>query len=198
MQALVTISQLSLRDLHTWSTLPGMYRLAALFLVIFLIPSLGTADTLYKWVDDQGNVHYSDKPAPGATKINIPKAPTFTPPQAAQPTDGSATARQQGKRQGFAGYTAMVINSPQDQATFWDVTSVNVSVGLTPNLQSGDRVTIAVDGATQTVSGTSASFDNLDRGEHTVTASIVSGKGNTVNAKPVTFYIQRAIAKRPP
>ena len=74
MQALVTISQLSLRDLHTWSTLPGMYRLAALFLVIFLIPSLGTADTLYKWVDDQGNVHYSDKPAPGATKINIPKA----------------------------------------------------------------------------------------------------------------------------
>ncbi len=173
-----------------------MYRLALLFLAIFLIPSLGAADTLYKWVDDQGNVHYSDKPAPGAIKIDIPKAPTFTPPQVAQPTDGDGKSRD--KHKAFAGYTAMSISSPQDQATFWDVTSMNVSVSLTPALQPGDTVTIAVDGTAKTVEGASASFDNLDRGQHTVTASIVSGKGNTVNAKPVTFYIQKAIAKRPP
>jgi hypothetical protein len=171
-----------------------MHRLAALFLVVFLIPSLGVADTLYKWVDAQGNVHYSDKPAPGATRINIPKAATFTPPQVAKP---AAAGAGQNNQKAFSGYTAISIVSPQDQATVWNTTSVTVSVSLTPSLQKGDSVTIALDGAVQTVAGYAATFDNLDRGTHMITASIVGPTG-TVNAPSVTFYIQRAVQSKPP
>ena len=41
-------------------------------------------DTLYKWVDSQGNVHYSDKPQPGAQKLTLPKATTYTAPTAGE------------------------------------------------------------------------------------------------------------------
>lgn len=178
-----------------------MRYLAGLVLTLFLMPSMGAADTLYKWVDAQGNVHYSDKPAPGATKINVPKAPTFTPPQAAAPvtTDGHAGAQvaPDGHDAGVV-YTAIKISTPEDQGTLWNTTQVTVTVALTPGLQAGDKVTIAVDGNSQVVQGTTASFDNLDRGQHTATAAVTNKGGTTLAAKGITFYIQRGIQKHPP
>ncbi|HEY1774493.1 MAG TPA: DUF4124 domain-containing protein [Gammaproteobacteria bacterium] len=166
-----------------------MRYLTALFLVFLLIPSLGAADTMYKWVDAQGNVHYSDKPAPGATKIDVPKAHTFTPPPVAAPgitnTDNGNPAD--------TGYTAITISSPQDQQTFWNVSSVTVSVRVQPVLRPGDSVTITLDGSSQTVDGTAATFTDIDRGQHTATASVGGQSSPTI-----TFFVQKAIAKKPP
>ena len=151
------------------------------------------ADPLYKWVDEQGNVHYSDKPQPGAQKIVLPKAATFAAPKAAQfaPLPDNSRPQQQD-----GAYTQILISSPKDQDTLWNTDTATVSVTLTPALQQGDTVTFSVDGATQTVSGTSASFDKLDRGEHHVTVT-VNGRGGTLTAQSV-FYLQRSGAKRPP
>jgi hypothetical protein len=172
-----------------------MRYLTAFFLALLLIPSLGAADVLYKWVDAQGIVHYSDKPAPGATKIDVPKAPTFTPPQVAAPEglhrEGVHRGDASPQSPAATGYTAITINSPQDQQTLWNVPSVTVSVNVAPALRPGDNVTISLDGAAQTVNGTSATFNDVDRGQHTVTASV-----GGINASPVTFYIQKT-AKPP-
>jgi uncharacterized protein DUF4124 len=176
-----------------------MRSLIALVLVLFLIPSMGTADTLYKWVDAQGNVHYSDKPAPGATKIDVPKAPTFTPPAIAQPSnENRSDHRFQNQKssdtqaEAAGGYTSLAISSPKDQETLWNVPSVTVSVNLQPALQPGDSVTITLDGASQTVAGTSATFNDVIRGQHTVTASI-----GRITAAAVTFYIQKTSTQKP-
>jgi len=169
-----------------------MRRLTALFLVFLLIPSLGAADAMYKWVDAQGNVHYSDKPAPGATKIDVPKARTFTPPPVAAPEGNSSNARQNQPRQPRAPTSYSIgINSPQDQETLWNVSSVTISASVSPALRSGDSVNFTLDGASKTVTGTSASFD-VDRGEHTATASI-----NGASAS-VTFFVQKTSSKKPP
>ena len=172
-----------------------MRRLTALFLAFLFIPSLGAADALYKWVDAQGNVHYSDKPAPGATKIDVPKVHTFTPPQVAAP-EGNSNASQDGQnrsRQRAPTSYTLSISSPQDQETLWNVPSVTVSVSISPALRSGDSVTITLDGASKTVTGTSATFDDVDRGEHTATASI-----NGTSAAAVTFFVQKTSGKKPP
>ena len=172
-----------------------MQRLTALLLALVLIPSVGVADAMYKWVDAQGNVHYSDKPAPGATKVDVPKARTFTPPLEAAPAQNSETRSRQSQPQPrvAGGYTAISISSPQDQQTLWNVPSVTVSVSLQPSLQPGDSVTITLDGASQTVQGTSATFAEVDRGQHTVTASV-----GGVSAPPVTFFVQKTSGKKPP
>lgn len=165
--------------------------------LLAVLPLLVAADPLYKWVDAQGNIHYSDKPQPGAKKMAIPKATTFAPPQAAQPAPPPSTASQ-GHKAEVAPYTQMTVVAPKDQDTVWNTQTVTVSVALTPALQAGDTVTFSVDGNTQTVEGTSATFDQLDRGEHDVTVTVNGQNGaGTLKAQSV-FYIQRATVGKPP
>jgi hypothetical protein len=178
-----------------------MRRYTAVFVGLLAISSMVAADPLYKWVDDQGNVHYSDKPAPGAKKIVLPKASTFNaallaPPQTsasdsdhrhrAKPGDATPSAAT------AAGYTAIAISAPADQSTLWNTDSVIVNVATTPAWQSGD-VTITLDGQTQTVTGTSATFSGLEKGQHTASASVDGKRSQTV-----TFFIQKTSIAKPP
>lgn len=171
-----------------------MRRLPLILISLLAFTSMVAADTLYKWVDDQGNVHYSDKPQPGAQKIEIPKAPTFTPATPAMPVPPPATGASRPQDSGHLPYTQISVSSPKDQDTVWNTSSVTVSVSLTPALQAGDSVTISVDGQSQTTQGT-ATFTDLDRGEHDVTVT-VNGRSasGTLRAQSV-FYIQRGTQK---
>jgi len=190
-----------------------MRRILLVLVALLSLTSLVAADPLYKWVDDQGNVHYSDKPQPGAKKINLPPPSTYTAPVGA-PGAGTGPVhensdtrfrdremkRQQKQLQGDdqqAAYTRFEIGSPSANETLWNVTSITVSVTVAPGLKDGDRVTITLDGATQTVTGTSATFDglDLDRGEHSVSANLQAADGTMMVAQPVTFFIQRTSKK---
>ena len=168
-----------------------MKRFAAVFLGFLVLSSMVTADPLYKWVDAQGNVHYSDKPQPGAKKIVLPKASTYTPPKATTPPPPPPD-NDRGQA-ADAPYTAVTISSPADQATIWNTDTVTVSVTVAPALHPGDSVTISLDNQTQTVTGTSATFSGLERGPHTVSASLGS-----LAATPITFYIQKTSKIKPP
>ncbi|HEV2110462.1 MAG TPA: DUF4124 domain-containing protein [Gammaproteobacteria bacterium] len=164
--------------------------------VILLFPALlalttALGGTLYKWVVDQGNVHYSDKPQPGATKLHLPKPTTYAAPMVAVP--GQAAP---GTQPVSGAYSRFEIASPAPEQTFWNVQSVTVTLAVQPGLQSGDTVTITVDGKSQGPgTSTTVTFDNLDRGAHTVQATLQEAGGGTTTAKPVTFYIQRAVKK---
>jgi hypothetical protein len=175
-----------------------MRHIAVIFLGFLLISSMVAADPLYKWVDDQGNVHYSDKPQPGAKKLVLPKLSTFSAPVpvAAQTQGGVEGSQKQKKKARPAAaepYTGIAITAPADQQTLWNVDSMTVTVAVSPGLHPGDSVTITLDGNSQTVQGSSASFDNLDRGAHTVTASV-----GGFNAAPVSFFIQKNSIHKPP
>ena len=177
-----------------------MFRLTAVFLALLTVTSMVAADPLYKWVDAQGNVHYSDKPQPGAKKIVLPKATTFAPPNEVQlaPTGSDAPrspspSSSSNQEPVAASYTSVAISSPKDQDTIWNTDTVTVSVAVAPALQPGDSVSITLDGKTQVVQGTSASFAGLERGPHTVTAAVADLK-----ATPITFYIQKTSIIKPP
>jgi|SRR5579871_1586621 len=172
-----------------------MRRTPLVLISLLALTSMVAADPLYKWVDDQGNVHYSDRPQPGAQKIVLPKASTYTAPPVVQPAPPPDAANAQ-QQYSFQSYTQLAVSSPKDQDTLWNTDTVTVSVVLTPALQSGDTLTISVDGKSQTVAGTSATFTQLERGEHDVTVS-VNGNHGTLTAQSV-FYIQHATQKKPP
>jgi|SRR5215469_1166960 len=161
-----------------------------LFFLAFLVAGTVLGDALYKWVDEQGNVHYSDKPMPGATKMKTPHAQTFK-----APTSNLPTPQPNNSNPPTPSYTKLAITEPADHATFWNVHSITVSVDLEPGLQSGDTLTLSVDGQSKTGNDSSATFDNLDRGEHSVTASVSNNGTTVIAATPVTFYIQQARQK---
>ena len=53
----------------------GMRKLA--FTLMPLLCSLALAATVYKWVDENGVVHYSDQPHANAEKLQVKDAQTF-------------------------------------------------------------------------------------------------------------------------
>jgi len=48
-----------------------------LFTLTSLVCSLALAATVYKWVDENGIVHYSDQPHPNAQKVGVQPAQTY-------------------------------------------------------------------------------------------------------------------------
>ena len=177
--------------MHYSATMKRFIKLMALLLCGLAVLSAGFGDNLYKWVDEQGNVHYSDKPHPGATRIHLPKPTTYAAPAGAAPetraanTPASAQPQQQG-------YSLFEISEPEQDQVFWNVQDVTVILSVQPALQPGDQVTITLDDKTVgPTAATTATFSDLNRGEHTVHASL-SGPNGSMTAKPVTFYIQQA------
>lgn len=164
-------------------------------LFLFLCFSAFTAvsgETLYKWVDSQGNVHYSDKPIPGATKIHLPTPTTYAAPTVTMPERSLQNNTNQATQEGYSDFA---ISSPTQEQTFWNVESVTVSVTVSPGLKQGDSITITLDGNSQGPSdSTSATFDGLVRGEHTATATLIEANGQSMSARAVTFYIQKKAA----
>ena len=164
----------------------------ALFLVALLVLPAVLGEALYKWVDEQGNVHYSDKPHPGATRLHLPKPTTYVAPSVAAPKTLPQESGQQQPQ--FSGYTRFEIASPAPDQVFWNVRSVTVTLAVKPELREGDQVTITLDDKTVGPNASlTATFSDLDRGEHSVHATLMGAGGNMV-AKPVTFYIQKSIA----
>jgi hypothetical protein len=168
-------------------------------ILVALILSVGfaQADTVYRWVDAQGNVHYSDHPHPGASKVLLPQTQTYAPPATAQittPTPLPPAAP-------TAGYSQFSLATPGNQATLWYVREVTVSVNLSPDLRSGDTITYHLDGKTiGPTRATSVTFEDVDRGEHTASATLNAANGATMSASSVTFYIRQKsiISPKPP
>jgi hypothetical protein len=178
--------------MHYAAHMPRSLTHIVLLLMTLSVLPTALGDTLYKWVDEQGNVHYSDKPQPGATKIHLPNAQTYVAPEVALPGSVHEGGNPQLQQQAHS-YATFKITSPAADETLNNVQSVTVTVDLEPGLMDGDKITIALDGQSQGPgSALSATFDDVDRGEHSASATVSEANGQTINAPAVTFYIQKA------
>ncbi len=175
-----------------------------LSLLLFLFPLACQAD-IYKTIDANGNVTYSDRPSANATVISLPKAnttsatPTATPPSSseAQSTTSEevASALSGDKKDGRKPYTKFAIASPADQESIQNQPILNVSLEVEPTLQAGDVIQVYVDGAPMGNASHATEF-NLTipyRGTHILSA-ILFDKDMHVMAKSnsITIYVHQA------
>lgn len=175
-----------------------MNRLAAVLVLSLLALSGVRADTVYRWVDAQGNVHYSDQPHPGAKKIKVQPAQTYAPAAAALPAASEPPAWQAPSPPAAVKFRLI---SPADQQTFWNVHEITVSVSVSPPPGEDARIVYHLDD--QSLGPTaqlSATFKDVVRGAHTASASLTLPDGETLTAGPVTFYIHQAsiLTHKPP
>jgi hypothetical protein len=154
----------------------------------FLIP--GFAE-VYRSVDENGNVVYTDKPSPDAEKIKIDKVQTipagpdnfkYTPPE--KPDLGN--------------YTKLEIVTPENNHVFTgNIGDVTVSVTIQPALRDSDSLIFYMDGQKQGDSrSNSFQMTNLDRGTHTAKVDVVNKDGRSLKSSaPVSFIMKRTIAR---
>lgn len=149
---------------------------------------LAQAQTVYRWTDPQGNVHYSDHPHPGADKVVLPQTQTYAPP----PTANFAPSQSLPPAPPTAGYTSFTLASPGSEATLWYTHEVTVSVALKPALRGGDTITYHLDGKSiGPTTATAVTFKDVVRGEHKASATLTAGNGVTMTAGPVIFFVRQ-------
>ena len=87
-----------------------------LLLIVLLLPTFIVAAEVYRWVDDDGEAHYSDRPQEGAEKITIQEAQTFSNPvpqsRSSSTAPGSTTAAED---EDTASYSNIEIVSPKQE-----------------------------------------------------------------------------------
>jgi hypothetical protein len=158
---------------------------------------IASAATLYKWVDDQGVVHYSDQPEPGAEKIKVKPAQTFkggTPRVTTAPSTASPPTAAQ--------VSHLAIESPTPEQVFINQTGVAVVADVQPGLQAGQQVVFLLDGTPVEGLGpesTSVTLDQVPRGSHNVAVQVLDERGRVVaTSSPVTFYVREPSLNRAP
>lgn len=161
----------------------------ALVLCAALTAMPAVAATTYKWVDNNGVVHYSDQPHAGAKAVNLPGLSSF----AAKPVPTSAAP--DNAQPGNAGiYQKVAIASPRADATIHaNDGKVPVSVTLVPPLRRSDQLVYQVDGQAigQPTTATSMTLTHVARGAHTVAVAVKSAQGDIVATSPaVSFYVR--------
>ena len=162
-----------------------------------LLAATGVLAQAYTWVDEDGVVHYSDRPQPGATEIILPKSNTVRTRQVARP--GAATADDAPQDTAPFRYESLEVAAPAPEETLWNIEGVlNVSLALSPALQPGHQVRVYFDGQSRMVSGTSFQIDEVYRGVHNIQAEVLDETGQLmIRSLPNRFYVQQNTVNLP-
>ena len=164
-------------------------------LVALLAIALLSGAGIYRHVDEDGNVSFSDQPSEGAELIEIEGSSTYTPPPRTQRREGTEPRIEPEPEAGPV-YELVQILSPADQGTVRDNEGrVTVRTETRPPLRDGHALALLVDGEPhgQPQRGYSFELTDIHRGEHSVQAVVIDGAGEPVaESEPHVFYMHQA------
>lgn len=164
------------------------------FIVLCGLLAAGSASAqAYKWVDEDGVTHYSDRPVEGAEQVQLSEYTRSTGARLFQANNDDADDADAVEEPVEFRYENIEIASPGAEETLWNIEGqLNVSVSLTPGLQSGHQVRVFFDGEPRMVRGTSFQIDEVWRGVHNVQAEVLDETGKVVaRSKANRFYVQQ-------
>lgn len=176
----------------------------ALMLLIVVTSSVSASqNTVWKWVDEQGVTHYSDRPRPDATAIQLSAPPPGTTPSSQTvPVQAPVSAATEAPASAAA-YTQFSIEHPQpDQAIINTGGVVTVSLQIAPSLRPGHVVSLLLDGEPVIdfpPAAQSHALSEVPRGTHTLQAFIRDTRGTLIQQTDVvSFHVRQNSIAQPP
>jgi hypothetical protein len=166
----------------------------ALGLLALLVRGLAVqAAVVYKWIDPDGVVHFSDQPVPGAEKIVTAGGSSRGGPVPA--SSGSSPSAEPKRPVSALAFSQFAIVSPVNEQTITGNQPVTVRIAIEPELKATQSITWYLNGspvANQSPDATQFTLEDLPRGTYTIVATVVDQpSGETKSADPVTFYVVR-------
>ncbi|MDX1823587.1 MAG: hypothetical protein R3354_02645 [Thiohalomonadales bacterium] len=150
-------------------------------------------EKVYKKVNPDGSVEYSDQPIQGSEVMNVPKGSTFTMPETPAVTPASTNPAEETSVK----YDSLVITQPEnDKAIRSNNGTLTALASVTPALAPDNRFRWKMDGnIVQDVNAPELRLNNVDRGSHTLQAEIVDANGKVIiTSDSVTFHMMRVHA----
>ncbi|WJG08927.1 DUF4124 domain-containing protein [Aliiglaciecola sp. LCG003] len=160
-----------------------------LFVVsIALVAALANAGTLYKIVNSDGSVTYTDSPQAGAVEVNMEHSNSAVMPS----LSANSNAAQKRLAKAQPSYQ-LSISSPSDQETIRNnLGKVSVTAKISP-IGNG-KFQLYLDGTlAQTSPAPSFQLQDVDRGEHSIQVKFVSHKGKILaSSQSIVFFLHQA------
>lgn len=170
-------------------------------LIGLLLLSMLAQATVYKWVDKDGKVHYSDEPHPNAEVVEL-KEKTLNqitlPPLLPDSSDDNQVTEN---------ITYQVnITSPEEEATVRNNNGdFEVTATVTPEIKGQYLMALKLDGQSvgQPQVGATFKLTNIDRGEHIIIVDAMTQNGKVfASSSPRKIFLHQAatspIPKRQP
>ena len=182
---------------------PIMHKFFLLILatLVFAVVSTPLTAQVYKTVDKDGNVTYTDQPPSDGSKpiklrpISVIEAPKYeVAPKADEESAAGEVPKEMTLKYLRKNYKDFAIIAPQSEETIWNPEQgISVAWNVGYQLQAGMKVVISVDGKQMTVTSDQVILVAItDRGEHTVTAELQDAKNRRIaTAEPVVFHIRQ-------
>lgn len=162
---------------------------------------------IYKSVDKNGVVTFSDQPTPTSEVAKLGEVNIVTkavPKTIIKATTDATNAVDPTKH---VDYTDFTISSQKNEDTVWNADSLPVSVNITPALQEGDTVQFLLNGSAvvPAVASTSTSIPKvineqavLVRGTHTISANVLNASGEVLKTTPsITVFLHYTSVNQP-
>lgn len=169
------------------------------FAIILLLAQTVQAD-VYKSINADGEVVFTDVPTAGAEPVELPGLSTYEP---APVVVKYGRALVEGDAQDDAVYKSLKIISPEDDATIRDNQGIaNLTLALEPALltKSGHQIQYFLDGKAygKPLPRLSRTYRDIERGTHTLSAAVIDVEGTTlVSADPVTIHLHKTSILNP-
>lgn len=159
-------------------------------LLAFSLAATGLqAATVYKKVDENGNIIFSDTPMDDAETMEVQPVPTMKLDKIRVPQNNKPK-----KPKAFS-YKSVTITAPEQDEVFWNTGgSLTINVQVAPSLRDNHQIQLLLNGEKRAGPSASTSFSlsNLFRGAYNAVAQVVDEKGNVVTSSPaVTFHIKQ-------
>ncbi len=164
-----------------------------LLITLLLLPTFAFA-TIYKWVDKDGKVHYSDTQVENSqtvefksnTQNNIKLPSPVVLPNSPKPL---AKAEQE--------IYQLEITNPFEEETLRDNNGdMTILASISPNLAKEHQLVLLMDGKLIGTPQRSAIFklNNIDRGEHIFKVQVIAQNGKQIaSTPPRTVFLHRTI-----
>jgi hypothetical protein len=171
------------------------YMKSTLVFALSLVAICANAE-LFKWKDAEGNLIYSDQPPPGKDQQvseipeeSLPQIITVPAPDLTKSSTLSTSSKSQTKKEIY--HDLAIIEPVNDTSVRENSGKVKISVRVDPYIfnERGHQLVIYMDGAEVSRGPqTSVVLDNVDRGTHTIKASIINGQGHILRETRVTTF----------
>ncbi len=168
-------------------------RLSLLILAVLISPLLHA--TVYKWVDEDGKVHFSDEPVKNAEVVEFNKN-TENQVKLPQPYTKAESTQATADHASYK----MHITSPSEEETIRsNEGEISIAVQLEPELASSHLLVLFMDGKQYGDAQQRGLFrvTNIDRGEHSFVIKALTQDGKLLASTPARkVFLHRTIQNR--
>lgn len=159
--------------------------------LLLLSLSLAAPAEVYRRVDAQGNVEFSDTPTEGAEVVQL-KETTVIPGAPVPAAGGAVDAAAKPANEAYAPYQSIAVVAPANEETLRNQETVGVDVEISPELLNslGHRVQLYLDGVAygQPASSPHFTLTSVDRGTHQLSAAVLDPGGSELFRSATTVF----------